>query len=307
MARNLATARALHTFYHPFLAVNIFLFAFLFVFWIPKFDPAQVIPFYLAAWVVHVILTLSLLYRSRWTAGLLSNFASACLVLMASLFVLGAFARPLADETEASDEFENDELSPFFLAFVILSLACGPNTAGSGFPATAWNGWMLLIVPATYLVASLSWYQGHLKSTFVKVVLLNFYLILEVVVYAWWSVMTRDRSARSHFFTVRDLGTEQEVCDRFLSLLLPPPIHLASTRGAASAVPDSGTGAPGQAAIVDGNVGESIAGTGLKKGVVSLSDERFAERFPDASVLFAQGARTSGGLSKVNSCSRMPL
>ena len=292
MARNLATARALHTFYHPFLAVNIFLFAFLFVFWIPKFDPAQVIPFYLAAWVVHVILTLSLLYRSRWTAGLLSNFASACLVLMASLFVLGAFARPLADASETSDEFENDELSPFFLAFVILSLACGPNTAGSGFPATARNAWLMLFVPATYLVAHIALHQSHSSSRFAKVELLNFYLLMQVVGYAWYSVASRDRNARSHFFTVLDLRAEREVCDRLLSLLLPPPIHLASTRGAASAPSDSGTGASGQAAIIDIDVGEGVAGAGLEKGVVSLGDERFAERFPDSSVLFAQGART---------------
>ena len=164
----------------------------------------------------------------------------------------------------------------------------------------------MLLVPVTYLVAHITLHQGHSSSRLVKVELLNFYLLMQVVGYAWWSVVSRDRNARSHFFTVIDLRAEREVCDRLLSLLLPPPIHLASTRGAASAPSDSETGASGQAAIIDIDVGESFEAD-LKKGVVSLGDERFAERFPDASVLFAQGARTSGGLSKVNSCSRMPL
>jgi len=104
-------------------------------------------------------------------------------------------------------------------------------------------------------------------------------VLLQASLYAYWSVVSRDRVARNHFFTVRDLSAERGVCDRILSLLLPPTIMARMRVPAAPVLEGRGDNAVG---------GDDILGADLV-GVVSMGEERFAERFPEASVMFAQG------------------
>ena len=272
--------------------VTLILYLFFFVLWLPKYSAAQIVPYYVTAWAINMFLVLFLLYRARWTAGLLSNLASVCVILVGSLLVLGGFTRlnpsPATAAAPTLEEYKNDDPGPLFIANLILSSASGPNTAGAGFPATIANAWMMFIVPATYLIANAAWRQP--PARFLKVALLNFYLLLQGAAYAYWSVTSRDRNARSHFFAVRDLGAERDVCDRILSLLLPPTI-MASRRGPSAASVAEGRRGP------DGG-GDEILGADLV-GVVSMGEERFAERFPDASVMFAMGERKGrrGGIS----------
>ena len=276
--------------YVGFGAFTVVLYCLFFVLWLPKYSAGQIVPFYFSALSINVFLVLFLLYRARWTAGLLSNVASACIILMASILVLGGFTRlnpsPATAAAPALEEYENDDPSPLFLALVILSSASGPNTAGTGFPATTANAWLMFVVPATYLIANAAWSQP--PARFLKVVLLNFYMLLQTAAYAYWSVVSRDSGARSHFFAVRDLGAERDVCDRILSLLLPPTIMALRRRPSASALPER------RRSLDDG--GDEILGADLL-GVVSMGEERFAERFPDSSVMFAMGERGGRGIA----------
>ena len=113
-----------------------------------------------------------------------------------------------------------------------------------------------------------------------QVSLLRFFLILQIAAFGFWNVVSREASGREHFFTVLDVRAEQEQCDRLLSLLLPPTI-MATVRG----VHDIGLASTG--GLIRG---DEISGAIDVRGVVSASEERFAERFPDVSVLFAEGA-----------------
>ena len=114
-----------------------------------------------------------------------------------------------------------------------------------------------------------------------QVALLNFYLLLHAALYAYWNIVSRDRGARAHFFTVRDLFAERELCDRILSMLLPESI-MAHYRA-----PSASSSVGGRPELHIDDDGE-IVGAELV-GVVSAGEERFAEHFPDASVMFAMG------------------
>ena len=297
LVRNLEKARSMQMYFHTLGGSHLLFYMLISLLWIPKYTVAQIVPYYVCGWAVHFVLVSFLFLRTRWTVSLLSNGTTLGVVLMASLVSLGGFMRVNPSPLSASallmlqsgqnvatvEEYENDDPSPFMLAIIALSSAAGPNTAGAGVPATAGNAWMMYIVPATYLIANAAWQQP--PARFLKVALLNVYVLTHVASYAFWSVVSRDLNAHDHFFTVRDLGAERELCNRILSLLLPSTIMASMRRPAAAAA------LPERRGSLDDGSDEILEGGA---GVVSLGEERFAERFPDTSVMFAMGKGGNG-------------
>ena len=172
--------------------------------------------------------------------------------------------------------------SPFIIK--LRSLGVALLDSQSALPLS--SQWLLFVVPATYLVANAAWSQP--RARFLKVALLNFYFLLQVAVYAFWSVVLRDKRTRAHFFTVRDLGAERELCNRILSLLLPPTIMASMARAPAAAA--AAAASYEQGILSEGE--EQLAAPDM--GSVAAANERFAERFPDASVMFAMGEERGG-------------
>ena len=92
----------------------------------------------------------------------------------------------------------------------------------------------------------------------------------------WWNIVQRERSGRAHFDEIRALRSEQRRLDGMLSLLLPPTV-IAKIWGGTLRKGSNDT----RVAAIDGGLGtRSIFGT--------RSIKRFAQKFPSASVLFAE-------------------
>ena len=80
------------------------------------------------------------------------------------------------------------------------------------------------------------------------------------------------------------LGAEQERCDTLLALLLPPTIAAeVKSKKTARDLLEHGLGGP-ESAVLKGSSGD----WDLARGITSLGEERYAESFPEASVLFAE-------------------
>ena len=88
-------------------------------------------------------------------------------------------------------------------------------------------------------------------------------------------------SEHSHFFKKRGLRAEQQRLGLVLSLLLPPSLIPAQWRGAAK---DAGA-----SQAVESDAGADTSQTDPEGGgVFVVGEERFAESYPAASVLFAE-------------------
>ena len=116
-------------------------------------------------------------------------------------------------------------------------------------------------------------------------------------------MIERERHARAYFAAVRSLRAEQAQCARVLALLIPPSILGVRSRASSEEIPTaiaaplpawSGGGGGGNGGIGGGGGGSKGGGGGKRSvhgGLLSVPrDERFAERFPSASVMFVEGA-----------------
>ena len=91
----------------------------------------------------------------------------------------------------------------------------------------------------------------------------------------------REEGSRAFFFALRAIAAEKLRCEKVLGLLLPPTLvtsmRAVIVRAAAHTIGDS----------FDNN--ESGGSEPAVKSVVSVGDERFAEAFDSASIMFAEG------------------
>ena len=98
-----------------------------------------------------------------------------------------------------------------------------------------------------------------------------------------WRILLRETEARAFFFALKAIADEKQRCEKVLGLLLPPTL-VTSMRAVIV-----------KAAAL--NIGDSFdsADTGSSEHeverVASVGDERFAEAFDSASIMFAEGER----------------
>ena len=123
-----------------------------------------------------------------------------------------------------------------------------------------------------------------------------------------WTIVEGWRSERIQFLRIFDLRTELLSYKRLLRLLVPPSLAPAlldkayresrgggggSGGGGGGDVKKGGGGTSGIAPAGGGEGGGSVLGTasagGRRFSTAAPSDDRFAERFDEASVLFAEG------------------
>ena len=102
-----------------------------------------------------------------------------------------------------------------------------------------------------------------------------------------YNVIAREIGVRGHFYAVRSLYEEHARMERVIGLLLPPSI-IPQLRAGAS---QKGVH-PRRDEVLDASV--DIVSTGDAQSdsalLLSVRNERFAENFMDASVMFAEGA-----------------
>ena len=307
--RNLPQARFMRRtilFYGTFMVVT---YALLFTLAIPIFNAVELVPYFAASLTAEMALVVYLESQRRWSVDRLSNAVAFLSTLSATCIALGGFTHwspsPVAMPVVAADgttstvyvrsetEFENDTPGPFVLALILLSATASSSVAMSGYPVTPRNAWVPFLAPAVWLVASAAYTFSANASMahFLKVSLHQFAMLLQIAIYGSINVSTFDRKARNHFFTILGLRAEQLQCDRVLALMLPPTI-MESLR----------------APVDDPLLDEGIPGSGDIRGVVSagLGDERFADRFEDVSVMFAEG-KEGKDMGIVNAAARSHL
>ena len=100
----------------------------------------------------------------------------------------------------------------------------------------------------------------------------------QVAAIVYYAAFQRQRSSRAFFHGVLQLGLEQDRCDGLLQLLLPPTIasEVKSQKSARDLLEPGFDEA--------GGVWDDSA-----HGISSLGEDRYAESFAEASVLFAEG------------------
>ena len=290
--RNLPTTRKMRLTYLFHGSFIFTAYCLLFTLAVPIFTASEIVPYCAASLVAEATLVAYLGWQRRWSVERLSNAVALLSVLSAACVALGGFTHwspsPVAMPVVAADgttstvyvrsetEFENDTPGPFIFGLNLLSATASSSVAMSGFPVTSRNAWTPFFAPIMWLVASAAYTFSANASMahFLKVSLHQFAMLLQIAIYGSINVSTFDRKARNHFFTILGLRAEQLQCDRVLALMLPPTI-MESLR----------------APVDDPLLDEGIPGSGDIRGVVSagLGDERFADRFEDVSVMFAEG------------------
>ena len=94
-----------------------------------------------------------------------------------------------------------------------------------------------------------------------------------------YRILIRETRTRAFYFALKEIAAEQHRCEQVLGMLLPPTLVASWRSVAVKAATDN-------AITVDGRADHALG----VPGVVSAGEERFAEAFESASVLFAEGA-----------------
>ena len=162
----------------------------------PTYTVANIVPQYLLEWLLNLVFSVVYELTSLWSVTKLSAISLVRCVVLSLLFLLGGFATvepavarivtPLnSTSTGAStpdtvvsfavrtDSYFNDNPAPYMAGMLILSLA----GAGS-FPMFPIYSWLLLSLPAIWLVANLCWQQP--RERFLHIALLHTLLLIQV-------------------------------------------------------------------------------------------------------------------------------
>jgi len=102
-------------------------------------------------------------------------------------------------------------------------------------------------------------------------------------------ILARESKQRVFFFALNEIAAEQQRCERVLGLLLPPTLVSPMRDVVVEAVAGPGASTLGTRS---GRTTSSVYHAGMESvviDVVSVGEERFAEAYQSASVLFAEG------------------
>ena len=120
--------------------------------------------------------------------------------------------------------------------------------------------------------------------------------VSQLAVLCIFRILVREQRTRAFYFALREIADEQQRCERVLGLLLPSTLvsSMHTVVVEAKAGSNRGERPAGGRRPAAGSWATSPTDSGVID-VVSVGEERFADSFQSASVLFAEGPGGKGG------------
>ena len=235
-----------------------------YVWYCVAYSPEPNIVYHMALFACAILSTflLSIMLLPRWSVASFTAFTSFTMVIVSTLFVLAGFndinnhrySAPGAEPTPVLIPTEYDDTSDTLFLLGMFSMSC---VALGIFPAWYRAAWKPFIVPLVYLVVAGAFPQP--RERFLQVSMSRVLMLLQMATMCWWLIIDNWASERTQFDRLHALRAGLTPFRQLLKQLVPSSLVAEMLKRAC---------------------GGSMRGGGRI--------DRFAERYDDASVMFAE-------------------